>query len=289
MNLISVRSRRGDVVIPRVSMFRVRGHRFLRAAATSIPAGSSSPARLFGAAGAWRRGRPARSWASRWRVPSRALDPVPARIRAALPEGWGVYPRSETERNLDESFRTTRLYLLLLIMGLTVAVAAVNILRATGDPGYRAILRDRDPEERLSASPRGHRQGLHRGEAWSWDPRDRSRAPSWAPWRPCTRTSSSPAWSARPGGRSGPQSIWLAVPFPGAAARAAPPLSVKILNPGALPGIHTRDPGFLGPRRGIPHRRARPVVPGLLAAGPREPRPSRPWRYSGQTLGGGPA
>ena len=126
VNLISVRSRRGDAVIPRVSIFRVRGivssgYRDLDSRWFLVPRASS--------------GRFLSAETSRTVLgvkvdnPFDSLDPVLTRIRAALPEGWGVYPWSETERNLYESFRTTR-YLLLLIMGLTVAVAAVNISSA---------------------------------------------------------------------------------------------------------------------------------------------------------------
>jgi len=61
--------------------------------------------------------------------PHNSLSELTDSVKSILPDGWGVYPWQETEKNLYESFRTTR-YLLLLIMGLTVAVAAVNISSA---------------------------------------------------------------------------------------------------------------------------------------------------------------
>ena len=126
VNLISVRSRLGDQIIPRVTIFRVRGiissgYRDLDSRWFLVPRSSS--------------GRYLTPETSRLVLGVKVEDPfasmehILVQIRAALPEGWGVYPWSETERNLYESFRTTR-YLLLLIMGLTVAVAAVNISSA---------------------------------------------------------------------------------------------------------------------------------------------------------------
>jgi lipoprotein-releasing system permease protein len=126
VSLISVRSRRGDTIVPRVSVFRVRGivssgYRDLDSRWFLVPRDYS--------------GRFLTAEASRTILgvkvadPFAPLDPVVDRIRAALPEGWAVQPWPQTERNLYESFRTTR-YLLLLIMGLTVAVAAVNISSA---------------------------------------------------------------------------------------------------------------------------------------------------------------
>ncbi len=126
VNLLSVRSRRGDSVLPRVSVFRVRG---------IVSSGYRDlDSRWF---------LVARDYAGRYLAPDLSrtilgikvddpfspLNTVLEEIRKALPEGWGAYPWPETERNLYESFRTTR-YLLLLIMGLTVAVAAVNISSA---------------------------------------------------------------------------------------------------------------------------------------------------------------
>lgn len=126
VSLISVRSRRGDTIVPRVSVFRVRGivssgYRDLDSRWFLVPRDYS--------------GRYLTSETSRTLLgvkvadPFAPLDPVIDRIRAVLPEGWAVQPWPQTERNLYESFRTTR-YLLLLIMGLTVAVAAVNISSA---------------------------------------------------------------------------------------------------------------------------------------------------------------
>lgn len=126
VNLISLRNLRGDTLVPRVSVFRVRGivssgYRDLDSRWFLVPQETS--------------GRYLTSETSRRILgvkvddPFKPLDGTLESIRALLPEGWGVVPWPETERNLYESFRTTR-YLLLLIMGLTVAVAAANISSA---------------------------------------------------------------------------------------------------------------------------------------------------------------
>ncbi len=123
VNLITVRSRRGDSIVPRVTIFRVRGivssgYRDLDSRWFIVP--RSSSARYL---------TPETSrtvLGVKTADPYRSLEGITTRAREALPGGWGIYPWTETERNLYESFRTTRA-LLLLIMGLTVAVAAVNI------------------------------------------------------------------------------------------------------------------------------------------------------------------
>jgi lipoprotein-releasing system permease protein len=126
VNLISVRSRSGTSIVPRVSVFKVRGvvssgYRDLDSRWFLVPRSSA--------------GRYLTSQTSRTILgvktnrPHGALDSVTEGIENVLPKGWGVYPWQEVEKNLYESFRTTR-YLLLLIMGLTVAVAAVNISSA---------------------------------------------------------------------------------------------------------------------------------------------------------------
>ena len=126
VSLISVRSRRGDSIIPRVTVFRVRGivssgYRDLDARWFIVPRYASA--------------RYLTPETSRTILGVKVEDPytslsgVMDNARISLSDGWGVYSWSETEKNLYESFRTTR-YLLLLIMGLTVAVAAVNISSA---------------------------------------------------------------------------------------------------------------------------------------------------------------
>lgn len=126
VSLISVRSRRGDSIVPRVSVFRVRG--IVSSGYRDLDSRWFLVHRDYS-------GRYLTAETSRTVLgvkvddPFGPLEPVLDGIRAALPEGWGVHPWPQTERNLYESFRTTR-YLLLLIMGLTVAVAAVNISSA---------------------------------------------------------------------------------------------------------------------------------------------------------------
>lgn len=126
VNLISVRSRNGDSILPRVSVFRVRG---------IVSSGYRDlDSRWFLVQRAYA-GRYMAPKASRIMIGVKTHDPhaslsgVLETIEAALPEGWGVYPWQAAEKNLYESFRTTR-YLLLVIMALTVAVAAVNISSA---------------------------------------------------------------------------------------------------------------------------------------------------------------
>jgi len=224
VNLISVRSRRGDVVIPRVSMFRVRGivssgYRDLDSRWFLVPRPSSG--RYLGA-------ETSRTVLGvKVEGPFDALDPVLARIRAALPEGWGVYPWSETERNLYESFRTTR-YLLLLIMGLTVAVAAVNISSAlvtlVTERSYEiAILKS------LGASPADIGRvfiagGLILGSAGSV-------LGTLLGTLAAVHVNELISGLERVLAAAAALIHRLAVPFLGAAARAAPPPSVKILNP----------------------------------------------------------
>ncbi|HSV57105.1 MAG TPA: ABC transporter permease [Magnetospirillaceae bacterium] len=126
VNLLSVRSRRDGSVIPRVTVFRVKGvvssgYRDLDSRWFLVPRETA--------------GRFIAPDVSRTVLgvkvddPFDSLEPVLDGLRAVLPQGWGIVPWMETERNLYRSLRTTR-YLLLLIMGLTVVVAAVNISSA---------------------------------------------------------------------------------------------------------------------------------------------------------------
>lgn len=125
VNLATVR--RGESgFLPRVSVFRVRavvsaGYRELDARWIFIPlvAGRRilSPETSRSVIGV------------KFTDPDRSLDQGVEAVLGALSGGWAVYAWPELERNLYESFRTTR-SILLLIVGLVVAVAAANVSSA---------------------------------------------------------------------------------------------------------------------------------------------------------------
>ena len=126
VSLISVRSRREDTVVPRVNVFRVRG--IVSSGYRDLDSRWFLVSRNY--SGRFLSVETSRTVLGvKVEQPFSSLETILDSIRTVLPEGWGAYPWPEIEKNLYESFRTTR-YLLLLIMGLTVAVAAVNISSA---------------------------------------------------------------------------------------------------------------------------------------------------------------
>ncbi|HET7838675.1 MAG TPA: ABC transporter permease, partial [Rectinemataceae bacterium] len=116
----------GPSLAPKISIFTVKGivsagYRELDALWAFV--GSKAAARILSPDGS-------RSFIGvKVREPFSDLEPVRARIRASLPPEWTVETWSEVERNLFKSFATTRA-LLLLVMALTVAVAAINVSSA---------------------------------------------------------------------------------------------------------------------------------------------------------------
>jgi len=125
VNLATVR--RGDSgFLPRVSVFRVRavvsaGYRELDARWIFIPLVTGrrvlSPETSRSVIGV------------KFADADLGLDEGVEAVHGALSGGWTTYGWPELERNLYESFRTTRA-ILLLIVGLVVAVAAANVSSA---------------------------------------------------------------------------------------------------------------------------------------------------------------
>jgi lipoprotein-releasing system permease protein len=126
LNLITVRKRADGEMSPRIAILTVRGivsagYRELDAQWIFI--NQASAARLL------------QKESSRSFIGIKAGDPFKEPDAAAqaaettLPDGFALYPWKELERNLFESLSSTRT-MLLLIMAMTVAVAAVNVSSA---------------------------------------------------------------------------------------------------------------------------------------------------------------
>lgn len=116
----------GMALAPKISIFRVRGivsagYRELDALWAFVPLKAAD--RILSQ-------ESSRSFIGlKVAAPFADLAPMRNAIRAALPPEWSVETWGEVERNLFRSFSTTRA-LLLVVMALTVAVAAINVSSA---------------------------------------------------------------------------------------------------------------------------------------------------------------